>query len=141
MDEGFKKKVKRTKKIKNKMKFIKKFENYEDIMLNMSRETMCDMLCSQGYSIDELEKCSTEELRLMCKKLSNNENQQQETDNYMFFANLQNICNMVTEILDMDKDSIDSMLTDGHDWAADHISKSKESISHVYNWLRSEKNN
>jgi hypothetical protein len=117
------------------MKFIKKFESYDE---GMSRESICDILCSQGYSMDELEKFSTEELRLICKKISKNESDY-DTDNYMFFANLQNICNMVKEILDMDKDSIDSMLTDGHDWAADHISKSKESISHVYNWLRSDR--
>jgi hypothetical protein len=63
-----------------------------------------------------------------------------DVDNYMFFANLENICRMSREILDdMDRDHIDSMLTDGHDWAADHISKSKESISHVYNWLKSDR--
>ena len=60
-----------------------------------------------------------------------------DKDNYMFFANLENICRMVTEIMDMDADEIDQMLTEEHDWAADHISKSKESISHVYNWLKS----
>lgn len=62
-----------------------------------------------------------------------------DMDNYMFFANLENICRMVTEIMDMDADEIDQMLTEEHDWAADHISKSKESISHVYNWLKSMK--
>ena len=62
-----------------------------------------------------------------------------DMDNYMFFANLENICRMVTEIMDMDVDEIDQMLTEEHDWAADHISKSKESISHVYNWLKSMK--
>lgn len=58
-------------------------------------------------------------------------------DNYMFFANLKNICTMVTDILEMDQKEIDKMLTDDHDWAADHISKSKESISHVHSWLKS----
>jgi hypothetical protein len=60
-----------------------------------------------------------------------------ETDNYMFFANLQNICNMVTDILEMDKEEIDQMLTEGHDWATDHISAAKESIEHVHDWLNS----
>jgi len=60
-----------------------------------------------------------------------------DVDNYMFFANLDNICRMVTEISEMDHSEIDRMLTKEHDWAADHISKSKESISHVYNWLKS----
>lgn len=61
-----------------------------------------------------------------------------DVDNYMFFANLENICKMTREILEMDQSQIDKMLTDKHDWAADHISKAKETISHVYNWLRSE---
>lgn len=60
-----------------------------------------------------------------------------ETDNYMFFANLKNICKMVTDILEMDKEEIDTMLTEGHDWATDHISAAKESIEHVHDWLNS----
>lgn len=61
----------------------------------------------------------------------------EETNNYMFFANLDNICRMVQDMQDMDKDLIDGLISDGHDWAPDHISKAKESISHVYNWLNS----
>jgi hypothetical protein len=60
-----------------------------------------------------------------------------ETKNYMLFANLDNICRMVQDIQDMDKDFIDGLISDGHDWAPDHIAKAKESISHVYNWLNS----
>jgi hypothetical protein len=121
------------------MKFIKKFESYEQ---NMTREEMCDMLCSKGYKMSDLDVCSDSELANICSKYLEPKgfNENEDTDNYMFFANLQNICNMVTEILKMEHNSIDSMLTDGHDWAADHISKSKESISHVYNWLKSSKN-
>ena len=35
----------------------------------------------------------------------------------------------------MDKHEIDEMLTEGHDWATDHISSAKESIGHVHDWL------
>jgi hypothetical protein len=62
-------------------------------------------------------------------------NENDENSNYMFFANLQHICKMASEMLEMDESQIDDMLTDGHDWANDHISKSMESISHVYNFL------
>jgi hypothetical protein len=62
-----------------------------------------------------------------------------EMDNYMFFANLENICRMVTDIIEIEPEEIDRMLTEEHDWAADHISKSQESISHVHNWLKSMK--
>lgn len=36
-------------------------------MNSMDRESMCNYLCRCGYSEDELEMCSDEELRLMCK--------------------------------------------------------------------------
>lgn len=62
-------------------------------------------------------------------------NENSENTNYMFFANLQHICRMASEILEMNEAQIDEKLTDGHDWANDHISKSMESISHVYNFL------
>jgi hypothetical protein len=65
------------------------------------------------------------------------ENQEVESQNYMFFANLENIRRMASEILEMNESEIDSMLSDGHDWANDHISKSMEQISHVYNFLQS----
>lgn len=68
-------------------------------------------------------------------KSFNSFNENSENTNYMFFANLEHICKMARELLAMDEKQIDEMLTDGHDWANDHISKSMESISHVYNFL------
>ena len=65
----------------------------------------------------------------------NSFNENKENTHYMFFANLQHICKMASEMMEMDESQIDEMLTDGHDWANDHISKSMESISHVYNFL------
>jgi predicted RNA-binding protein with EMAP domain len=58
-----------------------------------------------------------------------------ENSNYMFFDNLKHISRMASEIMKMSESEIDEMLTDGHDWANDHISKSMESIKHVYNFL------
>lgn len=63
------------------------------------------------------------------------ESDQYENDNYMFFANLDHICRMVTDMKSMNEDMIDDLLTNGHDWANDHMSKSMESIEHVYNFL------
>lgn len=72
---------------------------------------------------------------VLAKTLKKLKESHSETDNYMFFANLENICSMVTKILEMDKHEIDEMLTEGHDWATDHISSAKESIGHVHDWL------
>ena len=49
------------------MKFLKKFESYDE---GMSREDMCDMLCSMGYDMKELEVCSDSELAEMCGRYS-----------------------------------------------------------------------
>jgi hypothetical protein len=59
-----------------------------------------------------------------------------ENSNYMFFSNLGHIDRMSSEMMEMDESQIDEMLTDGHDWANDHISKAMESIDHVYNFLQ-----
>lgn len=58
-----------------------------------------------------------------------------ETDNYMFFANVENICRMCKEILEMDRNSVDSILSDGHGWAVDHIATSKDDVEEVFNFL------
>lgn len=88
----------------------------------------------QGLSKSDLKKFRKLNL---AKTLKSMKESHSDTENYMFFANLQNICNMVTDILEMDKSQVDEMLTNGHDWATDHISAAKESIEHVHDWLNS----
>lgn len=60
---------------------------------------------------------------------------EEETRNYMFFQNLKNSRDMIDSILSMDKSDIDLILSDGHDWASDHISVSSENIEQVYSFL------
>jgi len=59
-------------------------------------------------------------------------------NNYMFFANLKNISKCCEEMLEMDRDVIDELLENGHDWAEDHMAAAKEDINQVYDWLKSE---
>jgi hypothetical protein len=61
-----------------------------------------------------------------------------ETQNYMFFANISNIKRMCDEILEIDSSIVDSLLSDGHAWAVDHISTSKDDVEEVYGFLKSE---
>lgn len=89
----------------------------------------------QGLSKSDLKKLRQLNLAKTLKGLK--ESKDYDNDNYMFFANLQHIVRMASEIMEMDESQIDEMLTDGHDWANDHISKSMESIEHVYNFLLS----
>jgi hypothetical protein len=58
------------------------------------------------------------------------------SQHYMFFQNLASIKHYVDEILTMDPEKVDSMLKDGHDWASDHISTSKDDVQEVAEWLR-----
>lgn len=87
----------------------------------------------QGLSKSELKRFR----QLNLSKTLKGFKESSDNENYMFFANLENICSMVQDILKMDKSEIDEMLSDGHDWATDHISSSKESIEHVHDWLQS----
>ncbi len=62
-----------------------------------------------------------------------------ETKNYMFFSNLETIKRLVDEMLEMDEKEVDDTLTNGHNWASDHIATSKDDIEEVYNFLKNKK--
>jgi hypothetical protein len=59
-----------------------------------------------------------------------------EFENYMFFQNMMAIKNMANEICRMDKGEIDRVLSNGHDWALDHTSTSKDDVEEVYHFLK-----
>lgn len=59
----------------------------------------------------------------------------EESNNYMFFANLKTIKHAVDGMLQMDPMLVDSMLSDGHGWALDHIATSTDDIDEVYHFL------
>ena len=63
-----------------------------------------------------------------------------ELKHYMFFSNLKSIRERAEAILAMDANEVDRMIGDGHDWASDHISSSKDDVEEVYNWLSGQKN-
>jgi glutaredoxin 2 len=60
--------------------------------------------------------------------------EKKETQNYMFFSNLENLKKMVDELSTMDQDTIDRLLSE-HDWASDHMSVATENIEHLYNFF------
>jgi hypothetical protein len=61
----------------------------------------------------------------------------QEPDNYMFFGNLKTIKRHIDAMLEMDPQMVDSILSDGHGWAVDHIASSLDDIQEVANFLMS----
>jgi hypothetical protein len=58
--------------------------------------------------------------------------------NYMFFQNLATVKHYVDEVMAMDKSAIDNILSEGHDWASDHLATAKDDIEEVTNFLRNE---
>lgn len=74
------------------------------------------------------------------KKFSSfNEDHDGGTQNYMFFGNLKTIKRLVDEMLEMDEAEVDAMLTNGHNWALDHIATSKDDVEEVFNFLAGSK--
>jgi hypothetical protein len=66
------------------------------------------------------------------------EQQDEGPKHYMFFSNLKMIKEKVEAMLAMDPSKVDAMIDDGHDWASDHISTSRDDVEEVYNWLAGE---
>jgi hypothetical protein len=60
----------------------------------------------------------------------------EELSEYMFFDNLETIKSRIDEILAMDPIKVEEILRDGHAWAVDHISTSKDDIEEVSNFLK-----
>jgi hypothetical protein len=58
--------------------------------------------------------------------------------NYMFFGNLKIIKKYVDAMLAMDADQVQEILSNGHDWAADHIATSKDDVQEVGDFLMNE---
>jgi hypothetical protein len=63
-------------------------------------------------------------------------NEDKRSNNYMFFQNIKTICDAAKDIMEMDKDTVDEILSNGHDWASDHIATSKDDVEEVYNFLK-----
>lgn len=84
----------------------------------------------QGLSKGDLKKYRQLNLAKTLKGLK----EHRETQNYMFFSNLDTIKRLVDEMLEMDEHTLDNMLSE-HDWASDHISVAAENIEHVFNFV------
>jgi len=66
------------------------------------------------------------------------ETHEEKSQRYMFFSNLEQMKRQCEILLDMDQDMIESILDNGHDWAQDHISESKNNMDQVFDFLMNE---
>ena len=61
-----------------------------------------------------------------------------EDANYMFFSNLQQMKRQIEMMMEMDKEVVNKIIINGHDWADDHISEAKTNIDQVFDFLKNE---
>lgn len=64
--------------------------------------------------------------------------EQRGSENYMFFSNLDQMERQIKDLKSIPESVIDGFLQNGHDWADDHISKAKENLDHVYEFIMNE---
>ena len=66
--------------------------------------------------------------------------EEQESERYMFFSNLEQMKRQCEILLDLNHDEIEGILTDGHDWAQDHIAEAKNNLDQVFDFLMNQTN-
>ena len=63
---------------------------------------------------------------------------EQKSERYMFFSNLEQMRRQCNMLLDMDQGMIEEILSNGHDWAQDHIAEAKNNMDQVFDFLMNE---
>jgi len=81
---------------------------------------------------DTLKKLIKEEIKNILREGEN------EHQNYMFFQNLQTIKRMAEKMLALNPQEVDTLLSNGHGWAVDHISTAADDVGEVGTWLCNE---
>ena len=57
------------------------------------------------------------------------------TENYMFFSNLKQMHRQIEFLMQIDPQTIEAILQNGHDWADDHISEAKTNTDQVFDFI------
>lgn len=65
--------------------------------------------------------------------------EEKELSNYMFFQNLKEIRDNIDTLLSMDESEVDEILSNGHDWASEHMATAKDDIEEVTSFLKHRK--
>jgi len=87
--------------------------------------------------MNKIIKLTEKDLSRLVNKVLNE--QEQETENYMFFSNLNQIARQCKMLLEMDHQMIDEILQNGHDWADDHVTEAKTNMDQVFDFIMNEK--
>jgi hypothetical protein len=119
--------------IKLREEFGDEFEEYEDDVDDYLRNNEDEYIFDFYNSRSDFDFDDEDEDTLF-------EQEEPETDRYMFFSNLEQIHRQTGILLEKDPQMISNILENGHDWAQDHIATSKESIDQVFDFLMNEEN-
>ena len=84
----------------------------------------------------QIVKLTESDLNRIVKKVLSE--QDIEDANYMFFSNLQQMKRQIEMMMEMDKEVVNEIIINGHDWADDHISEAKTNIDQVFDFLKNE---
>ena len=66
------------------------------------------------------------------------ETHEENSQRYMFFSNLEQMRRQCDLLLDFDRNMVESILDNGHDWAQDHISEAKNNMDQVFDFMMNE---
>lgn len=83
-------------------------------------------------------KLTENDLNEIVRKVLNEENE--KSDRYMFFSNLEQMIRQCELLLGLDEDEIEQILDNGHDWAQDHIAEAKNNLDQVFDFIMNETN-
>lgn len=64
--------------------------------------------------------------------------EEQKSDRYMFFSNLQQMRRQCDLLLELDHNMVEGILDNGHDWAQDHIAEAKNNLDQVFDFMMNE---
>jgi hypothetical protein len=117
--------------IKLREEFGEEFEEYEDDVDDYLRNNEDEYIFDFYNSRSDFDFDDEDEDNLF-------EQEEPETDRYMFFSNLQQIHRQTGILLEKDPEMISGILENGHDWAQDHIATAKESIDQVFDFIMNE---
>ena len=91
------------------------------------REMVSDEMGSNGMSMG-----SNENMMKVKSKVG------KLTENYMFFSNLQQMKRQIELLMELDREEIEGILQNGHDWADDHIAVAKNNLDQVFDFMMNE---
>jgi hypothetical protein len=91
--------------------------------------------CWDGYEMVGMKMKDGKEVPNCVPKSNESINESREGNTYMFWQNLKTIKHAVEDLLTMDKDKVDALLSDGHGWALDHMATAADDVEEVYHFV------